>query len=52
MHGNAEIVRRAYAAFSAADIPTPMETPDEPSSWMTRAVPIRYSAPPPDGAGC
>lgn len=35
MHRNAEIVRRAYAAFNAADIQTLTETFDEKASWHT-----------------
>lgn len=35
MHQNAEIVRRAYAAFNAADIQTLTETFDERASWHT-----------------
>ena len=35
MHKNAEIVRRAYAAFNAADIQTLQETFDERASWST-----------------
>ncbi len=35
MHKNAEITRRAYAAFNTADIQALTETLDERSSWMT-----------------
>ena len=35
MHKNAEIVRRGYAAFNAADIDTLTQIFDENSSWHT-----------------
>ncbi len=35
MHKNAEIVRRGYAAFNAADIQTLTEVFDENASWHT-----------------
>ena len=35
MHKNAEVVRRAYAAFNAADIETLKKTFDEKASWHT-----------------
>lgn len=35
MHRNAEVVRRGYAAFNAADIKTLTELFDEKASWHT-----------------